>query len=290
MPVDFSVYSVHYTQYSVRRTQYRVRRIKEERAVMMSEAHRASRSPATRMSPQARRRPWMLVPLVVITIGFVGFALFPYVTLDPGRSRIPVPSGAAAYYPALVAHVVFGSVAMLTCAVQLWPWLRRRYPAVHRVIGRVYVFGGVLPAGVLGFAIGVVSPFGPVIRVSNVLLAVLWVTVTLAGFRKARQRRLVEHRRWMIRSFVLTLSVISNRMWAAVWFLVLSPQLATTFAGSEALMVQTIAGLSGWMGWVIPLVIAEGWLERDALGSERREVDGERLAASNRARAVAIAE
>jgi hypothetical protein len=60
--------------------------------VMMSEAHRASRSPATRMSPQARRRPWMLVPLVVITIAFVGFALFPYVTLDPGRSRIPVPS------------------------------------------------------------------------------------------------------------------------------------------------------------------------------------------------------
>ena len=27
-------------------------------------------------------------------------------------------------------------------------------------------------------------------------------------------------------------------------------------------MVQTIAGLSGWMGWVIPLILTEWWLER----------------------------
>ena len=59
----------------------------------------------------------------------------------------------------------------------------------------------------------------------------------------------------MIRSVALTLSVITNRVWAVVWFLVLSPQLATTFGGSETLMVQTIAGLSGWMGWVIPLIL-----------------------------------
>ena len=43
--------------------------------------------------------------------------------------------------------------------------------------------------------------------------------------------------------------------------LTLSPQLATTFGGNEALMVQTIAGLSGWLGWVLPLLITEWWLD-----------------------------
>jgi hypothetical protein len=209
-----------------------------------------------------RRRGWPVVLLILVAIAFVAFALPPYLTLDPGRSRIPPPAGSTAYYPALVAHVVFGSVAMLTCGLQIWPWFRRRYPVLHRRVGRVYVFGGVVPASIVGFAIGSVSPFGPTIRVSNVLLASLWLTATITGFRMARKDRFVEHRRWMIRSVALTLSVITNRVWAVVWFLVLSPQLATTFGGSETVMVQTIAGLSGWMGWVIPLILTEWWLER----------------------------
>jgi hypothetical protein len=200
----------------------------------------------------------MLLPPVALA--FVAYALAPYVTLEPSRSRIP-PPGIAGYYPALVAHVLFGAVAMLTGALQMWPGLRRRYPALHRRAGRVYVFGGVLPASIAGFAIGSVSPFGPVLRVSDVLLAVFWLTATVIAFRRARQRRFVEHRRWMIRSVVLTMSVITNRVWAVVWFLLLSPHVATAFAGNEAWMVQTIAGLSGWMGWVIPLVVADWFLD-----------------------------
>lgn len=224
-----------------------------------------------------RRRPglhavwwqprWAVVPLGVVALAFVAFALTPYLTLDPSRSRIPVPAGFPPYYPALVAHTVFGSVAMLTCCLQMWPWLRRRHPLVHQRIGRLYVFGGVVPAGLMGLTIGGISPFGPVLRVSNVLLAMIWLGVTLTGFRMARQDRLDEHRRWMIRSFALTMSVITNRVWGVVWYLALSPQLATTFGGSETLMVQAIAGLSGWLGWVLPLLAAELWLER---GTYRR--------------------
>jgi hypothetical protein len=132
---------------------------------------------------------------------------------------------------------------------------------LHRRVGRIYVFGGVLPASVAGLAIGSVSPFGPVLRVSNVLLAVLWLTATLIAFRLGRQRRLAEHRRWMIRSVVLTMSVITNRVWAVIWFLLLSPHISTMFGGSEAWMVQTIAGLSGWMGWVIPLVVTDWFFD-----------------------------
>jgi hypothetical protein len=230
--------------------------------------------PAKSVSPAAQarrwwRRPW-IGPLAVIAIAFVAYAVPPYLTLDPSQSRIPPPEGFAAYYPLLVAHVLFGSVALLTCCVQIWPWFRRRYPKAHRVIGRVYIFGGVIPAGVIGLAIGAVSPFGPVIRASNVLLAIVWLICTITGFRMARQRRLVEHRRWMIRSFVLTLSIITNRIWAVIAVITLMPQLPTTFGGNEALMVQSIAGLAGWLGWTIPLLLAEWWLERGSATHRER--------------------
>jgi hypothetical protein len=206
------------------------------------------------------RRPWV-APLVVIAVAFVAYALPPYLTFDPSQSRIPPPPDFPAYFPLLAAHVIFGSVAMLTCCVQIWPWFRGRYPRAHRIIGNVYVFGGVVPAGVLGLTIGAVSPFGPVIRASNVLLAILWLAFTITGFRLGRKRRFVEHRRWMIRSFTLTMSIITNRVWAVIAIITLMPQLPTTFGGSETAMVQAVAGLAGWLGWTIPLLLAEWWLE-----------------------------
>jgi hypothetical protein len=206
-----------------------------------------------------------VAPLLVLVVAFVAFSLPPYLSLDPRQSRVPIAGTGAGYFPMLVGHVIFGSVAILTCCLQVWPWLRARHPEVHRRIGLVYVFGGVLPGGILGLILGAQTPFGPVLRASNVLLAIVWLFVTLAGYRAGRQYRTTEHRRWMTRSVVLTLSIISNRVWAVVWVLTLSPQLATTFGGNETLMIQTIAGLSGWLGWVVPLVLTEWWL--DARGS-----------------------
>ncbi len=105
------------------------------------------------------------------------------------------------------------------------------------------------------------TPFGPVAAVSNVLMAALWLTFTVTGFRMARARRIGEHRKWMIRSFTLTMSIITNRLWAVVWVIVLAPQLDTTYAGNEQLFVHAVAGITTWTGWVIPLLISQWWLE-----------------------------
>src|SRR5262245_46465133 len=103
--------------------------------------------------------------------------------------------------------------------------------------------------------------------------------VSAGGARPDEHLDSVEHRRWMTRSIVLTFSVITNRVWSVVWVIVFIPQLNTTFGGNEQLMVQTIAGLSGWLGWVIPLVIAEWRLERRALTAlTRADVNANRAA------------
>ncbi len=95
-----------------------------------------------------RRRGRVGLALLALTaLAFIAFALPPYLTFDVTRSRITPPPGFPAYYPLLVAHVLFASVAMAAACLQIWPWLRRAHPRVHRLVGRVYLFGGVLPAG-----------------------------------------------------------------------------------------------------------------------------------------------
>jgi hypothetical protein len=216
------------------------------------------RSPETAPPRPWWRRPW-LVPLAVLVAGFLAFSLPPYLSLDPGRSR--VPSTFVLHYPLLVAHVLFGSVALVAAMFQVWPWFRQHHHTAHRRIGRAYVLAGALPAGVVGLILGVATPFGPFIRVSNVMMASLWLAFTLTGFLMARHGRYAEHRRWMIRSFALAYSIILNRLIGVAAFLALNPQLDTTFQGNEEWMVQAVAGITGWLSWVSALLAAEWLLE-----------------------------
>ncbi len=214
--------------------------------------------PAT--GPRWWRRPWIL-PLAAVAVLFVAVSLPRYLTFDPALSRVQRP-GVAMHYPLLVAHVLFGSIAMITCCIQVWPWFRRKYPSVHRYAGRIYVLAGVLPAGAAALVLGATTPFGPVAMASNVLLAVIWLGCTLQGFRTARQRRYADHRRWMIRSFALTLSIITNRVWGVLVGMALAPQLDTTFGGNEELFGHAVGGTVAWLGWTVPLLIAQWWLDR----------------------------
>jgi uncharacterized membrane protein len=199
------------------------------------------------------RKPWV-GPLAFVVVAFVAFSLPRYLTGD--RAASLVQSDWGPHYPLLVMHVVFASIAILTCVLQIWPWFRSRYPVWHRRIGRVYVWGGVLPAGVSALVIGYMTPFGPVAWASTMLMAPLWLLFTWLGWRAARRRQFRDHRKWMIRSFALTVSIISNRIWGTVAFLVLADRMP------EAELPYLLAGISTWMGWTIPLLISQWWLER----------------------------
>jgi hypothetical protein len=207
------------------------------------------------------RRPW-IGPLALVVLAFLAFSLPPYLSLDPASSRVPQPEGFPAHFWFLVGHVIFGSVAMLGAVLQIWPWFRRRYPAIHRKVGRAYVFAGVLPSGLMALTIGAASPFGPATRVSDVMLAVIWIGCTVAGWRAGRERRFGDHRRWMIRSVALTFSIIVNRIIGPIAAIVLEPQLQTTFGGSEVAFGQSISAISAWLSWTLVLVLTQLWLDR----------------------------
>ena len=202
------------------------------------------------------RSRWLTPALAVIVAAFLAFSLPPYFT---GGSRVPATF--ALHYPLLVAHVMFASAAMLAALAQIWPRLHARHPALHRRVGRVYVLTAI-PAAVCAMVIGAATPFGPFLAVSNVFLASLWLWFTINGFVAARQRRFVDHRRHMVRSATLALSIISNRIWTPIIFITMQPLQDSVFDGSEEHFLWFAAGLGAWLGWTIPLAAAQWWLSR----------------------------
>jgi len=201
-------------------------------------------------------RKWLASALAVVVVAFLAYSLPPYLT---GGTRVPATFGL--HYPLLVAHVMFASVAMVTALAQIWPGLRVRRPVLHRRIGRLYVYTAI-PAAVCAMVIGAATPFGPFLAVGNVFLASLWLWFTINGYLAARQRRFAQHRRHMVRSATLALSIITNRIWTPVLVITFLPLQDSVFGGNQEHFVWLVAGVGAWLGWTIPFFTVQWWLNR----------------------------
>jgi hypothetical protein len=93
-------------------------------------------------------------------------------------------------------------------------------------------------------------------QASFVVLALLWWWATWMGYRTARQRQFEVHRDWMARSYALTLSAVSLRLYQML------------LGQFSELDHQTQYVLVSWAAWVGNLAVAEwhicrrkGWLQ-----------------------------
>jgi uncharacterized membrane protein YozB (DUF420 family) len=195
------------------------------------------------------RRPWVVPAWLLAAAFLIGFVPR-YLTFDPSRSLVRLSEKFPLHYAFLVGHVIFGSVALITVCLQIWPWLREHHPAVHRWSGRLFVFAGVLPSAACAIVI-VPFSFAPPGNAAN---AILWLVTTIIGYRMIRQGRYAEHRRWMIYSFAVTMQII----WGRALFLTMP--LFPADPHTQSLLIET----ASWIGFVVNLLIAQWWLERTA--------------------------
>lgn len=146
------------------------------------------------------------------------------------------------------AHVVFGPIALVLAPFQFWAGLRTRRPRLHRWMGRAYGTA-ILIAGMGGLSLALGTRAGPVAASGFGLLALLWLAVTARGVQLAIQRRIAQHRRWMIRSAALTFAGATLRL-----------ELPALVAGG--LDFDTAYGVVAWACWVPNLIVAEWFLAR----------------------------
>ena len=200
--------------------------------------------PARRTSWRARIG-WLIV--LLLCLGIVGYSakylLHPPQTPDQALGN---PLGV----PFLFIHVAGAVTALLLGSLQFIPALRRGARRPHRWIGRIYVLGCLVGGGA-GLVLAPGSFAGPIATAGFGSLAVLWLAVTLLGWRAALQGRFADHRRWMIRSWALTLAAVSLRLYLPLVQILDLPFLPWYRAIS-------------FLAWVPNLMAAELWLRTRA--------------------------
>jgi hypothetical protein len=115
----------------------------------------------------------------------------------------------------LIPHALSGVTALLSGPIQFSSRLRQRHLKFHRVLGRIYVVC-VLTGAFTGIALAWGRPGLP----GTSMQAAAWIVCTTAALITARNRRTVQHRQWMIRSYAVTFTFVSSRvlnLWPRYW-------------------------------------------------------------------------
>lgn len=227
-----------------------------------------SRKPVRGRRISSRAFLWGL--MAVLAIGITGYAVSPYLTLNPAGSRIPLNPAVAWHFTILVIHATTGGVALLLGPWQFLPRLRNRYPRLHRVCGRVYMIC-VAIGSLAAFYSAIVSVDGFVAQLGFALLAVLWLYSIIQAYRAIRRGQVQLHRVWMTRNYALTFAAVTLRIWLGVGIVILV--LTHNMRGEMTSSVVYIS--AAWISWVSTLVFAEWFLNARLLRSLALKQDRE---------------
>jgi Predicted membrane protein (DUF2306) len=154
---------------------------------------------------------------------------------------------------AFFIHVYASLWVLFAGFTQFSKWLLKNKPRMHRTFGYIYVTDVLLITGPAGLLMGFYANGGISSRIAFVSLAILWISFTVMALVKARQKDFKAHRRFMIRSYALTLSAITLRAWKYA--------ITNSFELPPMDVYRSVA----WLGWVVNLAVAEYIIRRPGM-------------------------
>ncbi len=166
---------------------------------------------------------------------------------------------------AFTLHATFASIALL-----VGPWQFRRplsHHAQHRLLGWTYIVA-VLFGWLASLPLSLHAHTGAAASAGFQALGASWFACTLLGLIYARAEHFAGHRRWMIRSYALTMSAVTLRLYVA---------------GSKILgmpLEQTYPYIA-WLCWTPNVLLAEWLIKVTAPPSFHSVVDGGLASASS---------
>lgn len=197
-----------------------------------------------------------MVGIASIASRFVGTVQY---LADPSAVDITAgePPGAAGFegryyaHPYLtLVHITVGLLFMVLGPIQFWPGVRNRWIRFHRWSGRVWMIAALVGATSALVFVPMLPVFGSFSTKVAVVFASLMFLVCLAqGYRAIRQRRIAQHREWMIRTFAIGLGISSFRVLIP---LLMMPPLGATFPEAWDTVV--------WLAFPINVIAAEWWI------------------------------
>lgn len=149
------------------------------------------------------------------------------------------------YKIAFFTHVYTSLFCILAGFFLFSSFIRNKYMPLHKTVGKIYIITVLFFSGISGFIMSLYANGGWRAQLSFIILSVLWWVFTYKAYHYAKVKKIQLHRAYMIRSYALTLSAISLRLFKyIIVYLWALPPLDT---------YRIVA----WLSWIINIIVAE---------------------------------
>lgn len=196
---------------------------------------------------------WVLLYFLLAFFTYLMVQLsLPYLSLDDQAAFLAIKQqyiSNTTWLTAFYVHVFTSCFLLLAGFTQFSSSILQRYKTVHKYMGRMYVILLLFLSAPAGFIMALNANGGMYSRIAFVLLSVLWIVFTALAWYYAVKRNFVTHRNFMIRSFALTCSALTLRLWKLGIVVVFEPGPMDAYR------------IVAWLGWIPNLLLAE-WIIR----------------------------
>ncbi|MDP5001771.1 MAG: DUF2306 domain-containing protein [Flavobacterium sp.] len=149
------------------------------------------------------------------------------------------------YRIAFFTHVYTSKFLMIFGALQFSNYIQKKHIKLHRISGRFYVGILLLLSGPSGLVMSYYANGGLFAQVSFLLLSTFWILFTFLSFYFILKKQVIKHQKFAIRSFALTLSAISLRLFKYLLVFFFEP------------LPMDAYRIAAWSGWTFNLLVAE---------------------------------
>jgi uncharacterized membrane protein YozB (DUF420 family) len=188
----------------------------------------------------------LLVIALLSGVAFIVAFAIPYILMDPAKIERFI--GREFW---IVTHVGTGIIALLVGPVQFWLGWKSKY-ITHKKLGLVYLIA-IAFSSLSAFYLAVTTEVSWIFGLGLGGLGVAWVLTTGAAFIAIRKRKIVLHREWMTRSYIVTMGFVFFRLFVGV----------TTALGVGTLFERLET--ASWFCWAFPLLIGEIFIQKKKL-------------------------
>lgn len=142
-------------------------------------------------------------------------------------------------------HISTCLVVIISGLLQFSKFILTQTPSMHRALGKIYVLCVLTLSAPSGLIMGIYANGGFWSKTSFVLISIGWWFFTFKAFRLIRKQQIEKHIQFMIRSYALTLTALTLRLYVLV------------FPHFFILPAKDMYTLVAWLSWIPNLIVAE---------------------------------
>lgn len=115
-------------------------------------------------------------------------------------------------------HIAAGVFCITSALTQFSSYILRRRKAIHVLAGKMYVFVVLVLGAPTGFYMAFFAKGGYWEKACFLFMAIFWFMTTYKGLTTIRNKNVLAHSIWMIRSYSMALTAVSFRVYHLLFY------------------------------------------------------------------------